>query len=97
MSKNSYQSIWDAISDTEEEAANMKMRSDLMVLLHAQVECLGTTQAAAAEKLGITQPRLNDLLQGKISKFSIDALVNLLARAGVSVHVECDEREVRAA
>lgn len=72
-------------SDTEAE--NLKLRSDLMIKVDGFVEKSGMTQQEAARILGITQPRLNQLLKGKIEKFSLDALVNMLARAGMRVSV----------
>lgn len=86
MSK--YQSVWDAISDTPEEAANMKMRSALMAGIVRRVEEMEGTQAEKAERFGLTQPRLNDLLKGRIGKFSLDALVNLAVRVGMKVELE---------
>lgn len=68
-----------------EEALNLKMRSELMVKIEDYVEKSGATQKQAAKQLGISQPRLNDLLKGKIGKFSIDALVNIATRAGLQV------------
>ena len=86
MSKK--QSVWEDISDTPEEAANMKMRSALMVGIVQRVEEMEGTQAEKAERFGLTQPRLNDLLKGRIGKFSLDALVNLAVRVGMKVELE---------
>ncbi len=83
-----FESVWDAIEDSPEEAANMKMRSYLMGALQKIVKEWGVTQSEAAGKLGITQPRLNDLLKGRIEKFSIDALVTLASHAGKSIEIE---------
>jgi predicted XRE-type DNA-binding protein len=69
------------------EAQNLQLRSTLMTRVEQYVKRSGETQAAAARALGITQPRLNDLLRGKIDKFSLDALVNMLAHAGMRVEV----------
>jgi predicted XRE-type DNA-binding protein len=82
-----YQSVFDAIADTPEEALNMKLRADLLREIRAKVEAAGWTQAETARHLGITQPRVSDLLNGKLSKFSLDALVNMLAVLGVSVEL----------
>ena len=82
---NRYKSVFDAIADTPEEALNMKLRADLLREIRAKIETEGWTQAEAAKHLGITQPRVSDLLNGKLSKFSLDALVNMLAALGVSV------------
>ncbi len=71
----------------EPEAENLKLRSDLMIRIEKHVKQSGLTQAAAAKELGITQPRLNQLLKGKIQLFSLDALVNMLAQAGMRVNM----------
>ena len=80
-----YNHVWDAIEDSSEEAANMKVRAELMITLEERVKRLNGTQADKAEKLGITQPRLNDLLKGRIDKFSLDALVNIASKAGLQI------------
>ncbi len=93
MSKSkieSYASVWDAISDTPEEAANLRLRSELMDKIAAVVEEKGWTQLEAASHCGVTQPRINDLLRGRISRFSLDALVNIAAALGRRVHVELE-------
>lgn len=82
-----YASVWDAIEDTPEQAASMKMRSALMTALVKVIEAWEITQVTAARRLDITQPRLNDLLQGRIDKFSLDALVDLSTRARCQVQV----------
>jgi predicted XRE-type DNA-binding protein len=82
-----YDNVWDAISDTPEEAENMKLRSMLMMAIEGFTKKLDGTQADKATLLGITQPRLNDLLKGKIHKFSLDMLVNIATKAGLSVEM----------
>jgi predicted XRE-type DNA-binding protein len=66
----------------------MKARSALMRAIHKAVESWGITQARAAKRLKITQPRLNGLLRGEISKFSLDALIKLAVNAGLSVSLK---------
>jgi len=83
-----FESVWDALEDSPAEAASMKARSALMMAVHRAVERWDVTQAQAAKRLKITQPRLNDLLKGKINKFSLDALVDLAGHAGLSVSVK---------
>jgi hypothetical protein len=83
-----FASVWDALEETPEDAANMRLRSELMIALAAIIETWGLTQAQASRRLGITQPRLNDLLRGRISRFSLDALIGLAERAGQSVRLE---------
>jgi predicted XRE-type DNA-binding protein len=83
-----FDNVWDAIEDSPEEAATMTMRSNVMIAIKDKVRSWNTTQARAARRLGITQPRLNDLLHGKINKFSIDTLTTLATRAGLKVKIE---------
>ncbi len=83
-----FASVWDAIETSPAQAASMKARSDLMMAIRKIVDGWKETQAMAAKRLGITQPRLNDLLRGRIDKFSLDALMDLAPRAGLSVHVK---------
>jgi len=85
-----FASVWDALSDTAEEAANLKVRAELMRKIAALVQDKGWTQAVAAEHCGISQPRINDLLRGRIGRFSLDALVNIAAALGQQVHVELE-------
>ncbi|WGF86725.1 helix-turn-helix domain-containing protein [Marinivivus vitaminiproducens] len=86
MSDKTFVSIWDAIEDTPAEAENMRMRSALMIEIERRLRDLGWTQKEAAKRLGVTQPRISDLMRGKIDLFSLDALVAMAADAGL--HVE---------
>ena len=70
-----------------EEAQNLQLRSDLMMRIEDYYRKSGMTQAKAAKRLGLTTPRLNALLKGKIDLFSLDALVNIATRAGLSVRL----------
>lgn len=85
---NSYKSVWDALEETPEDAEKMKLRSTFMMALKDYVKNSGETQAVVAHRLGITQPRQNDLLKGKISKFSLDMLVTLAIKAGMNINLE---------
>ena len=67
------------------EARNLALRSEIMIRIEEFVERSGITQARAAARLGLTQPRLNGLLKGKIDQFSLDALGNAATRAGLRV------------
>lgn len=69
------------------EAANLKLRADLMMRIEDFYRKSGMTQSQAAESLGLTQPRLNALLKGRIELFSLDALVNIASRAGLNVQL----------
>jgi predicted XRE-type DNA-binding protein len=88
MKEQRFNSVWDAIEGSPTEAANMKARSDVMMGIREVVDGWKVTQAEAAKRLGITQPRLNALVRGRLDKFSLDALMNLAARAGLSVRVK---------
>jgi predicted XRE-type DNA-binding protein len=85
---DSYTSVWDAIADTPEEAANLRVRAELMDKITAILEESNGTQAEAAAHCGVTQPRINDLLRGRISRFSLDALVNIASALGKRVHIK---------
>lgn len=87
MERQSFENVWDALEDTPAEAANMSMRSALLIAVEQKVRSWGVTQAEAARRLGVSQPRLNDLLRGRITNFSLDALVELAAKAGLSVRL----------
>jgi predicted XRE-type DNA-binding protein len=68
-----------------EEAAHLLIRADLMIQLESILKTRRLTQAKAAKLLGVSQPRVSDLVRGRIDLFSIDTLVDMLARLGVSV------------
>jgi len=85
-----YASVWDALADTPEEAANLRLRSALMQQIAKIIERKEWTQAEAASRCGIAQPRINDLLRGRISRFSLDALVNIAAALGRKVTVKLE-------
>ena len=85
-----YASVWDAVADTPQEAANLRARSELMQKIAEIVKESGWTQMEAAERCGVTQPRINDLLRGRVSRFSLDALVNVATALGRRVRVEIE-------
>lgn len=86
--RKTFPSVWDAIAGSPGEAANLRLRAELMQKIAAIVAKRGWTQAEAARRCGISQPRMNDLLRGRISKFSLDALVNAATALGCRVRVE---------
>lgn len=88
-------SVWDALEDTPEDAENMKLRSSLMMSLKMYLVKTGLSQSQAAKLFGVTQPRISDLMRGKINLFGLDALVNMAAAAGL--HVEMRVLELEAA
>jgi len=91
MSKpETFASVWDAIADTPEQAANLRARGELMHKIEARLKKHDWTQAEAARRCGVTQPRINDLLRGRLSRFSLDALVNIATALGCRVRVDLD-------
>ena len=87
MERQTFANVWDALEDTQTEAASMTMRSNLLIAIEQQVRSWNVTQTEAARRLGVTQPRLNDLLRARIQNFSLEALVDLAAKAGLSVQL----------
>jgi predicted XRE-type DNA-binding protein len=87
MSNERFASVWDAIEDTSAQAENMKLRSALMMALKDHIANEGLSQSQAAKVFGVTQPRVSDLMRGKIELFGLDTLVNMLAAAGLHVEV----------
>jgi len=83
-----FESVWDALEPSPIETADMEMLSDLMIAIQQAIAGGGLTQVEAAKRLAVTQPRLNDLLRGRIGKFSLDALVELASRAGLALRIE---------
>jgi predicted XRE-type DNA-binding protein len=88
MKQRRFASVWDAIEPSRAGAANMKARAEMMIAIRDNVSRWNVTQAVASKRLGLTQPRMNDLLRGRINKFSLDALINLATRAGLAVRVQ---------
>lgn len=86
----SYASVWDAIADTPGQAANLRARADLMRQIGLLIKKQGWTQVEAAQHCGVTQPRINDLLRGRVSRFSLDALVNISTALGCRVRVDLE-------
>lgn len=87
MSNQKFASVWDALENTSAEAENMKLRSKLMMALEEHLTRNGINQAEAAKLLGVTQPRVSDLMRGKINLFGLDALVNMATAAGLQVEM----------
>jgi len=87
MTETAFASVWDAIEDTPQQAENMKLRAALMMALKAHIARAELTQTQAAKLFGVTQPRVSDLLRGKINLFSLDTLVSMAAVAGLQVEL----------
>ncbi len=81
-----FDSVWDALGFGAAEAANLEVRASLMIELREIIRAARWTQAVAAKACGVSQPRVNDLLKGKIDKFSIDALVKMAGCLGRRVN-----------
>ena len=86
--KQRFSSVWDAIEDTPQQAACMRARSELMMNLTEVIRDCGMTQSDAAALFGVTQPRISDLMRGKINLFSLDTLIDMAATAGMSPTVK---------
>jgi predicted XRE-type DNA-binding protein len=82
-----FSDVWDAIEDTEVAAASMRARSNLMIALQSWAKASKSTQAEAARLLGITQPRMSDLMRGKINLFSLDSLLDMATLAGLQPQI----------
>ena len=87
MQTQAYRSVWDAIADSPEESANLKPRSQLMDALEAYIARERITQKEAAKRFGVSRSRVSELVNGRISKFTIDRLVSMGARVGLSTRM----------
>ena len=92
MSKKRFASVWDAIEDSARDSASMRARAGLMITLQEHLRKRGVSQAQAAKLLQVTQPRVSDLMRGKIELFSSDTLIEMLGRLGARVKVSVDFR-----
>lgn len=90
MEIQGFNDVFSALEDTPQAAANMRARADMMQPLIRHINLWNLTQEEAATRLGVTRPRLSDLLRGKLGKFSLDALVNLTTAAGLTLHIQVD-------
>ncbi|HLX14662.1 MAG TPA: XRE family transcriptional regulator [Bradyrhizobium sp.] len=91
MSRKRYANVWDAIEDTPAQAENMKLRSALIMALKDHIDRTGLSQSETAKLLGVTQPRISDLMRGKIELFGLDALVNMIGAAGLQVEMRISD------
>lgn len=82
MSSIKYENIFDAVTDKKEEANELQVRADLMIVIRDIVHDKGWKQEKTAKILNLTQPRVSDLLNGKVESFSIDLLMTCLFRLG---------------
>lgn len=87
MSRKRFTSVWDAIEDSAAEAASMKLRAELANEIIERLRAQKLTQAKAAELIGVTQPRVSDLMRGRLNLFSLDALVDIADRVGLRTRI----------
>ncbi len=87
-SSEPYDIVWDAIENTPTESENLRIRATLTGVITEYIRREELTQSAAAKLFGVTQPRISDLVRGKIDLFSIDSLVNMLATAHLRVEIK---------
>ena len=88
MTSERFESVWDAIEDNPAQAENLKLRSAMMMALKGHIRRQGLNQAEAATLLGVTQPRISDLMRGKIDLFGLDTLVNMVTAAGMHIDLK---------
>ena len=86
MSKERFDSVWDALEEDPVRRENLKLRSQLQIAISGKIKDL--TQLEAAEILQISQPRVSALLQGNVGDFRLDSLVDMAARLGMHVSIE---------
>jgi predicted XRE-type DNA-binding protein len=91
MNKKRFANVWDAIEDTPAQAENMKLRSALMMALKDHIARIGLSQSEAAKRLGVTRPRISDLMRGKIELFGLDTLVNMIGAAGLHIEIRISD------
>ncbi|MCJ2137248.1 XRE family transcriptional regulator [Methylobacterium sp. J-026] len=91
MTAQTFVSVFEALTDTPIEAANMTARADLLLAIRERIRAWNLPQEKAAARLGLTRPRLNDLMRGKVDKFSLDALVNIASATGLALRIQVVE------
>jgi predicted XRE-type DNA-binding protein len=92
MKSNRFSSVWDAIENPK-NAAGLKVRAEVAQELIAEIERRGLTQGRAATLLGVTQPRISDLMRGRLDLFSLDTLVNMAGGVGFKVDIKLTRRK----
>lgn len=90
MERLEFDNIFDVMTDSPAEAADLQFRADLMLTLRKLLEEKKLRQAEIAEALGVSQPRVSELMRGKIDLFSADKLIGLLARLDVRLRPSVD-------
>ena len=95
MKAKEFTDVWDAIEDTPQQAASMRARAALMMELEALIKERGMTQDEAAALFGVTQPRISDLIRGKINLFSLDTLLDMATTAGLAPVIKLNKPRKR--
>ena len=95
IAQKRFRDVWEALDLAPAEAEHLRVRSELMLALSRTIQERGLTQTEAAARFGVSQPRVSDLMRGRIDRFSIDALVQMLGAAGL--HVTLSVRRARPA
>ena len=85
MKRERFKNVWDAIEDDPIIREDLKLRSVLMIEIEDQIKREGWTQAEAAKRLGVTQPRISNLMRGKINAFGLDMLVKMATASGLRI------------
>ncbi|MBK5929907.1 helix-turn-helix domain-containing protein [Halochromatium salexigens] len=88
MNAHPFASVWEAIEDTPEEAATMKLCASLMRALQAQIADHGLSPTEAARRFGVTEPRIAELIAGKVTLFDLNALIHMAATAGLQCEIQ---------
>lgn len=91
MKRERFANVWDAIEDDPATAENLKLRSSLMLALKRYIQREGFTQTEAARVFGVTQPRISNLVRGKINSFGLDLLVKMATTAGLRVSMKIEK------
>ena len=87
MTKKRFASVWEAIEDSASEAASMRLRVEVAHQIIERMQARKLTQAKAAELIGVTQPRISDLMRGRLNLFSLDAPIDMADRVGLQTRV----------
>ena len=96
MSKDrKFSSVWDAIESTPQQAASMRARSELMMALQEWVKAACKTQGEAAKLFGVTQPRMSDLMRGRLHLFSLETLMDMATTAGMEPHIAIKRPKIK--
>lgn len=82
-----FTNVWDALEDDPAERESLKIKSRMVIAIEQRIKSLGLTQAQTAKLMGVSQPRVSDVVNGKIDRFTIDMLITMLGRLGLHVEV----------